>query len=73
MTFPYTYFFLPKTKLVTQVTLAVLLGGRGQITKTLALKYILAQLLAAAVAGMASCRWTFFFFFFRLEAGENRA
>lgn len=34
------------------VTLAVVLGGRGKITKAMAAKYVLAQLAAAALAGL---------------------
>eukprot|EP00435_Cladocopium_sp_Y103_P074819 s29_g51.t1 len=34
------------------VTLAVVLGGRGKITKAMAAKYVLAQLAAAALAGV---------------------
>ena len=37
---------------LAEVTLAVVLGGRGKITKAMAAKYVLAQLAAAALAGL---------------------
>ena len=40
-----------------QVTLAVVLGGCGKITKALAAKYVLAQLAAAALAGLVPWLW----------------
>ena len=48
---PKTLGFGPKISRI-EVTLAVVLGGRGKITKALAAKYVLAQLAAAALAGL---------------------
>ena len=41
---------------LAEVTLAVVLGGRGKITKAMAAKYVLAQLAAAALAGLVPWR-----------------